>query len=71
MDPVLIFLLIGVGIIVLALFIGRFFNRTVNKQMPGQRSGTGIGIDVAHGAKAKGWMDKNDGGSFDAGGGGD
>ena len=71
MDPVLIFLLIGIGIIAFALIAGRLFKKTVTKQMPGQRDGTGNGLDVAHGAKAKGRMDGNDSGGFDGGGGGE
>ncbi|MEM1378308.1 MAG: hypothetical protein AAGG69_13060 [Pseudomonadota bacterium] len=71
MDSVLIFILVGVGIIVISLIAGRLFKRTVNRQMPGQRDGTGagFGIGVAHGAKSKGWLDGGDG--FGGGGGGD
>ena len=73
MDPNLVFLLIAVAIIVVALLIGRLFKRTVNKQLPGPHGGTGVGIgvDVAHGARAKGWLgDKNNGfdGNGDGGG---
>ena len=69
MDPVLIFLIIGFAIIGFAVFVGRFFKKTVTKPMPGQRDGTGIGVDIAHSGKAKGWFDGSDGG--DGGGGGD
>ncbi|WP_306118771.1 MULTISPECIES: hypothetical protein [unclassified Roseitalea] len=34
-----IFLLIGAGIVVLALVVGRFFRRTVESQMPGADQG--------------------------------
>ncbi|MEO1702666.1 MAG: hypothetical protein AAFR71_11495 [Pseudomonadota bacterium] len=62
MDPAALFLVIGFGIIVLAMVIGALFNKTAKKQMPGRRGGTGVGGVVPHNGKSNSWFDGDDGG---------
>ncbi len=35
----LVFLIIGAGIVILALIVGRLFRRSINRQMPGSDEG--------------------------------